>query len=635
MAGYYDPNKDYSKELQRTDLTSAERSQLEQERQNKINDKYGGVEPNMYNSNKTYSQTVKKSGGSSSGKSSGGSPELVKGPGYVTGGYQTGAYGTAILDDNPYWKGASQADMSRRPDLAGKTAISNGYTVYYDENGYATKAVKGVTDYLPHQDFYVKTGQYSGGNLWTDKELLTASDLAQIAAIRNQMNAGQISGDQANALANKIRAGYGYTIDKAGNVTDLGVQSSVDARRQQWGMSTNPISEEQQKYLQLMFPEQGTSDSGALLSAMYALNQGNYNPETAYSAAQNAAAGIGGIVGATGGLTMGDYDDMTQYINDMYAQSLEAELAALKSAYDSNVAELESQNDRIAEQYRAARNQAAGQNELQRMQMNELGSAQGLNTGATGQMALAQSMAYQGNLGNLWAQEAQTQADVDLALAQLIQQYNANVNQTTAQINAQRNQALYDEMVRQQEWAAQQAEQSYEYAMYLLSNGIMPDSATLSNGGISATEAAAMVQLVNAQTGAATAHTDTATTPTATTAPKKTGGSYNNGSLNSAQVKQLQAYYGATPDGMWGANSKAAAGGLTADQAWSVYSQAGGTGINTDSFNQYGQSIMQQLAANKADAALGTVNQIWNQLSAEQQNTLQKNLSTYGITYQP
>lgn len=212
MAGYYDPNKDYSKELQRTDLTSAERSQLEQERQNKINDKYGGVEPNLYNSNKTYSQTVKESGGSSSGKSSGGSSELVKGPGYVTGGYQTGAYGTAILDDNPYWKGSSQADMSRRPDLAGKTAISNGYTVYYDENGYATKAVKGVTDYLPHQDFYVKTGQYSGGNLWTDEELLTASDLAQIAAIRNQMNAGQISGDQANALANKIRTGYGYTM---------------------------------------------------------------------------------------------------------------------------------------------------------------------------------------------------------------------------------------------------------------------------------------------------------------------------------------------------------------------------------------------------------------------------------------
>lgn len=56
-SGYYDPNKDYSKELQRTDLTSAQRTQLESERQNKINDKYGGVEPNMTGSDKTYSQS--------------------------------------------------------------------------------------------------------------------------------------------------------------------------------------------------------------------------------------------------------------------------------------------------------------------------------------------------------------------------------------------------------------------------------------------------------------------------------------------------------------------------------------------------------------------------------------------------
>ena len=87
MAGYYDPNKDYSRELQRTDLTAAQRSQLETERQNKINDpngKYKGIEPNMYGSNKTYSQAVKDndtdtiraavkkaSGGSSGGNPSG------------------------------------------------------------------------------------------------------------------------------------------------------------------------------------------------------------------------------------------------------------------------------------------------------------------------------------------------------------------------------------------------------------------------------------------------------------------------------------------------------------------------------------------------------------------------------------
>ena len=42
MAGYYDKNKDYSKELQRTDLSASERDRLTKERENKIADKYGG-----------------------------------------------------------------------------------------------------------------------------------------------------------------------------------------------------------------------------------------------------------------------------------------------------------------------------------------------------------------------------------------------------------------------------------------------------------------------------------------------------------------------------------------------------------------------------------------------------------------
>lgn len=284
--------------------------------------------------------------------------------------------------------------------------------------------------------------------------------------------------------------------------------------------------------------------------------------------AQQALQSLQGATGAAGFQTMGGYDDMTQYINDMYAANLEAELAALKSAYDSNVAELENQNDKIAEQFRAARNQAAGQNALEAQRMNEIGIAQGLNTGATGQMALAQNMAYQGTLGNLWAQEAQTQADVDLALAQLMNQYNANVNQTSAQINAQRNQALYEEMVRQQELAAQQAELSREYALNLISKGVMPDSATLSSGGISATEASALMKMMNAKVGSSTATAPGVATPT-----------YNNGSLTPNEVMRLQTdinkYLPADQqiavDGKWGESTANAAGGLTADQYAAIY----------------------------------------------------------------
>ena len=44
--------------------------------------------------------------------------------------------------------------------------------------------------------------------------------------------------------------------------------------------------------------------------------------------------------------------------------------------------------------------------------MNEMGIAHGLNTGATGQLALAQSMALKGKLDNIGTQEQQAHEDI-------------------------------------------------------------------------------------------------------------------------------------------------------------------------------------------------------------------------------
>ncbi len=251
MAGYYDKNKDYSKELQRTDLSSSERAQLTQERQNKINDRYGGKEPNMTGSNKTYSQTY---GGSSSGSSKG----SYNGIEYDRSNNGGGIYGvpTSNSQQKNYKQGGVTyqvgADMSRRPDLAGGYAVSNGYTVFYDKDGYAKKAVKGVADYTPHQDINAGNGSYNKSGAWTDNEMLSAADKQKIADIRAQMQAGKITGDQANQAANAIRAGYGYSIDKNGYVTDNGALSRVNDRRAQLGLSTNPENAELGYYRYLM-----------------------------------------------------------------------------------------------------------------------------------------------------------------------------------------------------------------------------------------------------------------------------------------------------------------------------------------------------------------------------------------------
>lgn len=257
MAGYWDKNKDYSLEIvkaqQRGDSQESI-DKLRQERQNKIDATYGGKDPYQGKNDIMGTGGSSNRGNSSSGGSSQGT---FNGISYdrSNGG---GIYGvpTSNSQQKNYKQGGVTyqvgADMSRRPDLAGGYAISNGYTVFYDEDGYARRAVKGVADYTPHQDINAGNGSYNKSGAWTDNEMLTAADRKKIADIRAQMQAGKITGDQANQAANAIRAGYGYTIDKNGYVTDSGALSSVNDLRKKLGLSTDPENAELGYYRYLM-----------------------------------------------------------------------------------------------------------------------------------------------------------------------------------------------------------------------------------------------------------------------------------------------------------------------------------------------------------------------------------------------
>ena len=170
------------------------------------------------------------------------------------------------------------ADMSRRQDLAGRAQVSNGYTVFYDDDGYAYKAVKGVADYTPHQDINAGNGSYGKSGAWTDNEMLSAADKQKIADIRAQMQAGKITGDQANQAANAIRAGYGYSIDKNGYVTDNGALSRVNDRRAQLGLSTNPEDASTGYYRYLMGTDTSPLAQAAGLVKSYDEFNGTYTP---------------------------------------------------------------------------------------------------------------------------------------------------------------------------------------------------------------------------------------------------------------------------------------------------------------------------------------------------------------------
>lgn len=628
MAGYYDKNKDYSKELQRTDLSASERAQLRQERQNKIDDKYGGKEPNMIGSNKTYTQTY---GGSSGGSSKG----SYKGVEYTREDNGGGVYGmpSSNSEVKNYTQGGVTysvgADMSRRTDLAGKAQVSNGYTVFYDDNGYAYKAVKGVADYTPHQDINAGNGSYSKSGAWTDNEILTALDRAKISAIRGQLQRGEITGDQANQAANAIRAGYGYTIDKNGYVTDNGALSAVNDRRKQLGLFTSPESAELDYYRYLM----GTDTSPT------AQESGNVQSFGDYLAA-NGGAQAGGqqrVTDIAAGSTptrnystsqIGtsyDIGDGSNYLKELYAQKVAAELAALKSAYEKNTSTLDASRAQIAPVYDIARNSAANQNALSRGAFQEMAVANGLNTGTTGQAALAQDVVLQQNLSQIDREQAEKTAAIDLQRSQLDTEYQNAIAEAQATGNAELANALYEEYVRQQNQAVKQTAAATattaakpiltaSQVQSALKNGIVTDDV------ISAFDYYYGQGSYDALYG--TGKLKAGTTGTAKTGSKRSGkSSYSNGSLTNEQVKQLQKYYGVTADGKWGTNSKKAAGGLTADKAWAKYSKGQKSGYSMG-YDELKRTISDYMNRGGYQRAQNILKSHWNSLSAAQQQEI-------------
>ena len=581
MAGYYDKNKDYSKELQRTDLSASERAQLTQERQNKINDRYGGKEPNMIGSNKTYTQTY---GGSSGGSSKG----SYKGVEYTRENNGGGVYGmpSSNSEVKNYTQGGVTysvgADMSRRTDLAGKAQVSNGYTVFYDDNGYAYKAVKGVADYTPHPDINAGNGSYGKSGAWTDNEMLSALDRQKIAGIRSQLQRGEITGDQANQAANAIRAGYGYTIDKNGLVTDNGALSAVNDRRKQLGLSTSPESAELDYYRYLM----GTDTSPSAQVSGKVQSFGDYLAENGGTQAGTPAGSqqrgtdinagstpASNFTAQTG--TSYDIGDGNDYLKELYAKKVAAELAALKSAYEQNTATLDASRAQIAPVYDIARNSAANQNALSRGAFQEMAVANGLNTGTTGQAALAQDVVLQQNLSQIDREQAEKTAAIDLQRSQLDTEYRNAIAKAEATGDAELANALYDEYVRQQNL----------YAKY---GGQASGSVSGSSGGstvVKPTLTASQVQsalkngivtddVISAfdyyyGQGAYDSLYGTGKLRAGTTGAAKTG----------SKSSGKRSY----SNGKWGTNSKKAAGGLTADQAWAKYQGTNKTATKTNS----------------------------------------------------
>lgn len=594
----------------------------------------GGRYGNEYNSDR---------GNNSSG---GGSKGSYKGVEYTRTDNGGGVYGmpTSNSEVKNYKQGGvtyqGGPDMSRRQDLAGRTLISNGYTVSYDDDGYAYKASKGVADYTPHQDINAGNGSYNKSGAWTDNEMMSALDRSKIQDIRNRLQRGEITGDQANAAANAIRAGYGYTIDKSGYVTDNGALSRVNDRRKQLGLSTSPESAELDYYRYLM----GTDTSPSAQVNGKVQSFGDYLAANGGTQAGTPAYGQQRVTDINAGSTPAsnftaqagtsfDIGDGNDYLKELYAKKVAAELAALKSAYEQNTATLDASRAQIAPVYDIARNSAANQNALSRGAFQEMAVANGLNTGTTGQAALAQDVVLQQNLSQIDREQAEKTAEIDLQRSQLDTEYRNAIAKAEATGDAELANALYEEYVRQQNLYAKYGGQTggsgsgssggstvvkptltASQVQSALKNGIVTDDVISAfdyyygQGAYDSLYGTGKLTSGGSSGGGSTG---------------KKRGSYSNGSLTNQQVKQLQKYYGVSQDGKWGANSKKAAGGLTADQAWAKYQGGGSNGSGGSSnYGNIRRTITGYMSQGNYAKAQNYLKSNWNSLTEAQQQEL-------------
>ena len=357
--------------------------------------------------------------------------------------------------------------------------------------------------------------------------------------------------------------------------------------------------------------------------------------------------------GYSGGGDSSYYDslqptDLSGYLNDMYKAYTDAQLAALKSAYEQNLAGLQADAEKIPGIYQGARNEAASQNDIARMAFNEYANARGLNTGTSGQAALASSATLQSNLTDISTKESDAIAENALQQQQLAIEYRNAAVQAQAEGNYQMAQALYNEYVRQDnaamqtaqlaqeqanweaqfntgnsQWqqqfdasqqeyqdslSAQNREYAYNLAMTMLAAGVMPDTNTLNEAGISTADALNM-RLAAMSTGGSGGGRESPERSSDVDVPNENEPGLVSPSGNLHKADRDTTIKNAVASG-----------------------KLGGGGISPNEFNALGKSLAAQLASGNENTALGNVTNRWGELSAYQKQQLAELFAKYDIS---
>lgn len=303
-----------------------------------------------------------------------------------------------------------------------------------------------------------------------------------------------------------------------------------------------------------------------------------------YSGGEDGSQYIPLRAGTAGKSSVKSGYDLSDQIKQQAAASLTAELAGLKGAYEKSMLGYDDAAKRLPGQYRQAKNQAAAQNAQEKRAFDERAAAAGMSSGTNAQAQLAMSSAYQGELAALDREQAEGLSNIELQKAQLKADYQSAILKAQAEGNAQLASDLYKEMIRTQ---GIQREDELLADKYRREDALLQekyrreDELTKQKNEAAerdyARQLALSYELIDPKDiGKINSLADLAALSAAagTAVPGTPGRSgYNNGNLTPEQVRELQAHYGLTADGMWGPNSQSTTG-MTADEAWAAYQRA-------------------------------------------------------------
>lgn len=342
--------------------------------------------------------------------------------------------------------------------------------------------------------------------------------------------------------------------------------------------------------------------------------------------------------------------DLTQYLKDMYAANTEAALSQLKGAYQSGLAGYEAQEAKLPELYDAQRNRQAAQDAIARMNWDERAAANGMNSGTSGQAALSRSAAYRGALADIDAAQANAQSDIDLAKNNLLTQYQNAIQQTEAQNKSALAQALYNELVRQDEntsadtianlkTALSEAQNATAAATSSAKPALTASQAyTAYKNGIRTDEVMGAMDYYYGigGNGSDYAIPTSAPTGTKTATTKKTGSVVNNGGLSASDVAKVQAAfnskygYSLATDGSWGPDSQKTTGYADAASAMAALGGAFNVQTGNNDINRIMSTVMQYIQQGSEDKADELITNNWSSFSGTQQSQIRSALKQYG-----